>query len=225
MKKKILVAAIFTGLFVCLTFALMRYDVAQVGPQGSSVGFSQLNTGVFNALGENKVWDKITDVLLIVSGLVGLAFFAIGLKQLITRKSLKKVDYELFALAGLYLLVGAFYLLFDKIIINYRPVLVDGKMVASFPSSHTLASCTLLWSAGILLGKYVKDRKLCRGLQIACIVLPLVTAFGRLLAGMHWLTDVLGGIFLSGALVFAFWCIIDLVETLQVTKKQKAPRK
>ncbi len=219
MKKKILVAAIFTGLFVCLTFALMRYDVAQIGPQGSSVGFSQLNTGALNAFGQNKAWDKITDVLLIVSGLVGLAFFAIGLKQLITRKSLKKVDRELLVLAGLYVLVGAFYLLFSKNIINYRPVLVDGKLAASFPSSHTLASCTLLWSAGIMLGKYIKDRKLCRGLQIACIVLPLVTAFGRLLAGMHWLTDVLGGILLGGALVFAFWCVLELIQPTKSSKK------
>lgn len=213
MKKKLLVAAIFTGLFVCLALALKNFNVEAVGPQGSTVGFAQVNSGVFNTFGESKLWDKITDVLLIVSFLTALVFFVIGLRQLIKRKSLKKVDRELYALAGLYVVVGILYILFDKIVINYRPVLVDDKLVASFPSSHTLASCTLLWSAAIVLGKYVKNVKLRRALQITCVVLPLITSFGRIFAGMHWLTDVLGGIFLSGALVFAFWSVIEILKT------------
>ena len=63
-------------------------------------------------------------------GLVPIAFclgFAIfGLAQWIKRKSLLKVDLSILALGGFYLLVMATYVLFEYVVINYRPVLIYG---------------------------------------------------------------------------------------------------
>ena len=210
MKKKFLLSGFFFALFVVLAVLLKTVNVAPVGPMGSSVGLSYANRAFFNRFGTNDTWDKITAVCLLICIVTAVLFALLGLVQLVRRKKLAKVDKEIFALAGLYAVMMVFYVLFEKFVINCRPVLeADGTLEASFPSTHTLISCVVMGSALLLSRKYIKNEKLGSIFRICCVLLMIVTPLGRILAGKHWFTDVFGGYLLSGSLLVAFWGVLD----------------
>ena len=180
------------GAFALWTAAVCLLDVQPIGPNGSSVGFAALNGAVHAALGVHWLLYALTDWL----GLVPMGFvfgFAIlGLMQLIRRRSLGKVDRDILALGGFYLVVLAAYLLFEKFAVNYRPVLIDGFLEASYPSSTTMLTLCVIPTAMLQLG--------------------IFTAFmvvGRLLSGVHWLTDIIGGALLSAGLVALYAAMAD----------------
>ena len=197
---------LFLSLGLLAAFALwtvlVRFvDVQQIGPMGSPVGFATLN-GSFHSLTEvHMALYTITDWL----GLVPLAFIMgfglVGLIQWIKRKRLWKVDRSILVLGGFYLVTMAVYLLFETVVINYRPVLIGGVLEASYPSSTTLLAMTVMPTAMLQL----KDRIRSRAFRNC--VLALIAAFtafmviGRLISGVHWVTDILGGILLSAGLV------------------------
>ena len=149
---------------------------------------------------------KITDYLgyaaLAVVGVFGL----MGLIQLIQRKSLFKVDHAILALGALYIVVMGMYVLFEKVIINYRPVIMEGDahVEASFPSSHTVLAVVVLGSAMMMLSDYIQADGLRLALELLCIVVMVFLVIGRLFSGVHWLTDIIGGTLISGALLFLF---------------------
>ena len=207
MKKKFLTAGIFAALFICLTISLSIFDIAAVGPESSKVGLSHINNATFQFFGTSRAWDKITDVLIVIAIVSAIALVGFLVYQAIKRKKVNPIFYPL---AGLYAATGVFYLLFEKIIkINCRPVLEEGKLAVSYPSTHTLIACVLMWSSAVMLGKIIKDIRVRRVLQTLCIVISLLIAYGRIFAGMHWITDVHGSFLLAGALVFAFWGALD----------------
>lgn len=201
MKKKIITAVSLLIAFVLWTVAVCFIDVKAVGPRGSRVGLSTVNVFVHDLSGVNLTLYGITDWLGLVPVAVGLGFAVLGLVQWIRRKSLKKVDRSLLALGGFYVAVAAAYLFFESCIINYRPVLISGKLEASYPSSTTLLVLCIMPTAAMQAAKRIKNQKL-----KACIIL-LITAFtafmviGRLLSGVHWLSDIIGGILLSATLI------------------------
>ena len=131
-------------LSILFIFAVTAIDVQEIGPNGTSVGFAGINGAIFNAIGSNMIWYKITQLLGYLA-IVIFAFFAIcGLVQIVKRKSVFKVDQDLLVMAYMFIVLFLLYILFDKIAINYRPMLLPGATVleASFPSSHTmLALC------------------------------------------------------------------------------------
>ncbi len=224
MKKKGIIAGIFGVLFIWLAVALKTVDVQAVGPEGSSIGLAGINNAVFKFFGESEVWDKITDFGAGICISLGLGLAILCLGQIFSRKGLKKMDKELWALIGLYVVMMAFYVAFEKIAINFRPVLEsDGALEASFPSTHTLTSCVLAGSLFILVPEYGKGRsnKIHRTfLRAMCVMLMVLVPCGRIFAGMHWLTDVLGGYLLSFALLFGYAAVIDLIK-----QKKKEVRK
>lgn len=205
MKKstKILfaVAVGLLALFALFTVLVKTVDVAAVGPLGSSVGFSGLNKSVFDALGTSEFWYDLTEL----AGLVALAsaggFAAVGLYQLIKRKSLAKVDKGIWALAVFYAVVLACYVLFEIVVINERPVLIEGVLEASYPSSHTILVSSFLGGAIVAFHRLVgcKRARICFDAATGAII--AVTAVGRLLSGVHWLTDILAALLLSASLV------------------------
>ena len=152
-------------------------------------------------------WYKITNILGYLAILIGLGFAAIGGLQLIYRRSILKVDKEILLLGALYVVTVIFYILFEKVIVNYRPILMpDGEgLEASFPSSHTMLSCVILGSGLQLIKKYAQKSKTVQLVLtvIFAVMLALIVA-GRLLSGVHWFTDILGGILLSVALLNAW---------------------
>ena len=172
-----------------------------------------MNDIVFSFFGVNDFWKKVTDVLLIAAFAV-LAIFAItGLVQLIKRKSLKKVDPEITAMIPSLVLVAVIYVIFEKVcILNYRPILIDGVAESSFPSTHTLVAVTIFGMTMLALSEYVKNKTTRVILKIVLIALMGVTAFGRVASGMHWLTDVLGGIVFGADLVLIYGIILRFIK-------------
>lgn len=207
-------AAISFALFI-LTIALVKcVDIDAVGPAGTSIGLSHLNKAVHDLIGVHMFWYQVTNLLGFWAILCGAIFACIGLKQLIERKSLKQVDARILALGGLFVLLGVIYVLFEKVVINCRPVLMEGETVpeASFPSSHTVLAFVIFGAIAMMLKDYLQDKRLVSMLQNACLVLILVSVIGRLISGMHWFTDIIGGIFLSYALLMVFSGLLEKLD-------------
>ena len=217
-RKKRSIVFLWLGILFAVCFSLLilllrTVDVAAVGPCGTSVGLSHLNQAFAGWVGYNEIFYQIAKWLGILALALVAGFAVMGLWQWIGRKSLWKVDKLLLSAGILYLVVGALYLLFELVIINYRPVLMAGETFpeASFPSSHTVLACTVLGSAFWMIAKYLKGgwriaASIACGISLGAIVL------GRTFSGVHWLTDILGGLLLSAALICWFWCLKERLE-------------
>ena len=224
MKKRFIIAAVCMGLFLLLILLVKVVDVAAVGPEGTKIGLSKLNVGIHEMFGEHLSWYTFTNVLGILAILVACCFAVIGGVQLIYRRSLMKVDKEILLLGCLYIVTLALYVFFEKVIVNYRPMLMPGGEgpEASFPSSHTMLVCVIMGSGLRLLKKYTKKNQTLQLVLtvVFCLILALTVA-GRLLSGAHWFTDVLGGLLLSAALLNGYEGLLKLWKQSDRAKKQK----
>ena len=191
-------------LFVLFTFLVKKVDVAPVGPKGTEIGFSKLNMLVWNVVGVHHYLYTITQALGVLALLVCGYFALVGAIQLVRRRRILAVDRNILVTGGLYVVVLALYAFFEKVIVNYRPVIMpDAAMPeASYPSSHTMLICVVMISAMMLMKDYMfpnpRVRKIAR---IVCWVIVGVTVFGRLFCGVHWFTDIVGGVLLSAGLL------------------------
>ena len=186
-------------------------DVKQVGVNETSIGFATVNQFVFNFFGVNMVWYHITDWLGLVPIFMAMTYALIGLIQLIKRKSLFKVDKEIIILGIFYFIVIVLYLFFEKVIVNYRPILMNGFIEASYPSSHTLMTICLCGSS-IIVNRKLFNNKITKFINILSIAIILITIIGRLISGVHWFTDIIGGIFISIALLMTLYSTINLIK-------------
>ena len=210
-KGKFIFAAICGILTIILILLIGFADVAPIGPAGTSIGLSHINKAAADLVGTNQLWYNITKLLGYVALLTAFFFTAAGFIQLITRKSIQKVDKEILSLGVLYAATVGLYIFFEIAVINYRPVIMPGEVLpeASFPSSHTMLICVIMGSTMMVMNKYVKNAVLCRILCIICAVILTVTVIGRMLSGVHWLTDITGGVLISAVLLSLFSGIKD----------------
>lgn len=208
MKKNIILSSILTVCAVVFTILVKTIDVQNVGLNGTSIGFATINKKIFETIGQNSMFYKISNILgYFALALVG-CYALIGLYQLIKRKSLFKVDKEIIALGVFYVVVLGLYFAFEKIIINYRPVLENGELEASFPSSHTLLTICVCISA-IWINKRLFKSDMTKLFNIFLLLVIVITVFARLLSGVHWFTDIIGGIIISSALLMIFKTVLD----------------
>lgn len=215
-QKKYALTAGISGLLFAVLIILVRFvDVQAIGPEGTRIGLSHLNRLVFEKLGVRMLWYEITDWLGIAAISTALLFAVAGLAQWVKRKSIWKVDREILALGALYLIVIGLYVLFELLIVNYRPIIMPGSIhpEASFPSSHTMLVCVIMGSAIPLLGEYVKSDVLCKALRIICAAIIAITVFGRTISGVHWFTDILGGILISVILLNLYTALLERIKT------------
>ena len=203
-KTYFVAAAALALLFAALLTGVRTLDVRPIGPMGSTVGLAAVNERVFAGTGVHLFWYTLTDWLGVAAVLTALGFAVLGLVQLIRRRSFFKVDGSLYALAVVYLLTVGCYILFELWIVNYRPVLMQGRLEASFPSSHTMIVCTIMATAMMEFRTRLKNKTVRAAVQALCAGLMLVTVAGRLISGVHWFTDILGGLLLSGALTMLY---------------------
>ena len=218
-KKNIIISAIMLAVFAVFTAVVALVDKAPAGPAGSVVGLSAINERMFLALGMSETWYGVTELLGYLAIAVALCFAALGLYQLVKRKKIFAVDHDILLLAVLYVLVAAFYVLFEIFTVNCRPILVDGVLEASYPSSHTMLFCTVIGSAPILLRRKFREKKaLLIAADVAATVLSLIMAVGRLLSGMHWLTDIIAGILLSALLISLYVTALSVYDKKQLKK-------
>ena len=191
---------------------LKTIDVKPIGPYHTKVGFAAINNFVHTHLPKNMIWYNITKYLGYLTFILIIYYAIIGLKQLIKNKSLKKVDKKIILLGAFYVLVGIVYVVFEKVIINYRPVLMGDELEASFPSSHTMLALCVCASSLIMSKYYLKDKGIKKILDIITWVVMIVLVVGRLLSGVHWLTDILGGILISGFLLSILNTCLNIIK-------------
>ena len=209
MNKKTVTAIIFLFLFIALTATLHFVDVQPIGPLDSSVGFASLNGAFHGVTGENLFLYELTDILEILPFVAVFCFAILGLVQLIKRKSLLKVDPDILLLGCLYIAVGIVYVFFELYEVNYRPVLIEGVLETSYPSSTTMLVITVMSATAIQLKKRLANRALMICSVTFCIVYTAFMVIGRLISGVHWLTDITGGILVSAGLVFLYAGLCD----------------
>ena len=196
--------------FVMWTVAICFVDVRAIGPQGSSVGFAGINGFVHTLTGVHFSLYNITDWLGLVPIFVCIGFGILGLVQWIKRKSIRKVDHNILILGGFYIVTIAAYLFFESVVINYRPVLINGYLEASYPSSTTMLVMCVMPTAIMQLGSRIKSKALRNIVAVSIITFITFMVVGRLFSGVHWFTDIVGGTLLSTGLVMLYRAIIGL---------------
>ena len=191
-------------------YTILYVDVASIGPNNTSVGLATVNQWFrdlfFNS--PNEYYEPIYKATEYVGYFaLGCCVFmgCVGLFQLIKRKSLLKVDRPIIFTGILYVITIGQYVMFEKVIINYRPVIMEGESApeASFPSSHTMLIIVVMGSLIMLCGHYLnkKHPNISAILQAIFVCLIAALVVGRLVCGVHWLTDIVGGILISASLL------------------------
>lgn len=201
--------------FVLWTIAVRCIDVRAIGPQKTTVGFAAINSFVHNLTGVHMLLYTVTDWLGLVPFAFVTGFGVLGLIQLIRRKHFLKVDNNLLVLGVFYIIVMIIYAVFELFVVNYRPVLINGCLEASYPSSTTMLVMCVMPTAIMQFNVRIKNtviRRLVATVMVAFIVFMVVA---RLVSGVHWFTDIVGGVLVSTGLVFAycFFCNLRLFST------------
>ena len=207
-KKKFCIALGLLAGFVLWTVAVRLIDVQAIGPRGSAVGFATLNEFVHNVTGVHMQLYTITDWLGLVPVAFGFGFALLGLAQWIKRKSILKVDRSILILGASYIVTLTAYLFFESYVINYRPVLIDGFLEASYPSSTTLLVLCVMPTAVMQLQGRIKNYALRKAVTGAIAAFMVFMVAGRLVSGVHWLTDIIGSMLLSAGLVMIYDSLI-----------------
>lgn len=202
--RKFRAALVALAAFVLWTAAVSRIDVRPIGPQGTAVGFATLNGFFHNLTGVHMFLYTLTDWMSLVPLSFATGFAVLGLAQWIGRKRIRKVNRSILVLGGFYAAVLAAYLFFERCVVNYRPVLIDGVLEASYPSSTTLLVMCVMPTAVMQLKDCIGNGTFRRCVSFGMTVFAAGMVAGRLVSGVHWLTDIVGGALLSAGLVLLY---------------------
>lgn len=208
--KTAAVAAAFLTAFVLWTVAVRFIDVQLAGPCDTAVGFAAINRFVHRLTGTNFFLYNITDILGLVPVSVCVMFGVLGLVQWIKRRNIRKIDRDILLLGGFYICVMAAFVFFEIFVINYRPVLIDGILEASYPSSTTLLTMCVMPAAMIQVRWRIKNRAVRYAVNSVISAFTAFMVIARLLSGVHWFTDIAGGAILSAGLVLMYHALCSM---------------
>ena len=201
---------IFIALFIVWTILIGVIDVKPVGVNKTTIGFATINTWFHNLTKVNMTLYNITDWAGLVPVFICMVFGMLGLFQLIKRRSLLKVDFDIIVLGVYYVIVILGYLVFEMIPINYRPILINGFMQISYPSSTTLLVLSVMPTVAFQSNKRLQSKKTKKLIELITVVFSLFMVVGRLASGVHWLTDIIGSCFLSAGLFYIYKAVVLL---------------
>lgn len=216
-KKLFIATMISIAISLLYTILIAFVDKKAIGPEESSVGFAQFNEFFKNIIGQNETFYKATKYSGIIILLLAVVYCVITLIQAIKRKSIKKIDKELLILCIFYIGIALLYVLFELIKINYRPVLIDGKLEPSYPSTHTLISVFICTTAIITNAKLITHKGFRVTLNTLTIAIGIFTIIGRMLSGVHWMTDIIGAILISISMILAYITITKSICEKPIT--------
>ena len=199
-KRGIMSGAALILAFILLTVLIQTLDVRPVGVNGTNIGFATVNTWFHRLTGVHMGLYTVTDWLGLVPIAVCIGFGLLGLAQWVRRRSIAKVDRDILLLGGYYILVILGYLIFEMIPINYRPILINGAMEASYPSSTTLLVLSVMPTLLFQVNRRAKGQTVRRMTAAFVVLFSAFMVIGRLVAGVHWLTDIVGSVLLSAGL-------------------------
>lgn len=207
-KKNVRITLTAFIAFVLWTVAITKIDLQAIGPRGTVVGFATLNDAFHKMTGVHLWLYEVTDWLGLVAIVFVLGFGVLGLIQLIRRRNLFKVDSDIIILGVFYILVIIGYVVFEEFAINYRPVIIEGRLESSYPSSTTLLILCVMPTAILQLKNRIKSVVIKNIIVLVVSVFTLFMVIGRTISGVHWLTDIIGGILLSISLVMLYRTLI-----------------
>ena len=210
-EKRILLLGVFLVVaFVVWTALIVWVDVQPLGQNGTNIGFATFNQWFHKLTGVHMTIYTITDWLGLIPVFVCMVFGVVGLLQLIKRRSLLKVDYDILALGIYYMVVIFGYLIFEMIPINYRPILMEGVMEASYPSSTTLLVLSVMPTLVFQTNQRMQNCVIKKVIAICTTLFLAGMVIGRLIAGVHWFTDIVGGVLLSAGLFYIYKAVVLL---------------
>ena len=207
-KRLLFLGVIFVVAFAVWTLLIQVVDVQPVGQNGTNIGFATLNCWFHKLTGVHMALYAITDWLGLVPLFVCLLFGWIGLCQLIKRRSLFKVDCDIIFLGIYYVIVILGYLIFEKVPINYRPILIEGFMEASYPSSTTLLVLSVMPTLVFQVNRRLENATVKNTIGILTILFSIFMVIGRLISGVHWFTDIVGSLLLSTGLFWVYKAVV-----------------
>jgi len=212
-KKQFIFGVITLALFVLYTMSLTFVDIQPIGPQGSSVAYAEMNKAVHELFGVNMMLYHITDWAGVAAILIAIGFAVLGLTQWIQRRNILKVDSSILVLGVFYLLVFGTYAFFEFYVINRRPVLINGILEASYPSSTTMLAMCVMPTAMMQFHRLIKNHKIRNTVNIVCGLFTAFMVIGRLVCGVHWFTDILGGVIFSVSVILIYCAVNNFIDS------------
>ena len=198
--------------FAVWTMLIQYIDIQTVGVNGTKIGFATFNCWFHKLTGVHMILYLITDWLGFVPLVVCMIFGGIGFAQLIRRRSLLKVDLDILFLGIYYVIVIFGYLIFEIIPLNYRPILINGFMEASYPSSTTLLVLSVMPTLVFQTKRRIESAKFKNIIYILCVLFSAFMVVGRLISGVHWFTDIVGSVMLSAGLFYVYKALVLLCD-------------
>ena len=207
-KKELKVGGSLLVIFTIWTGLVQCVDVKPIGANTTDIGFSTLNSYFHQMTGVHMTLYTITDWLVLIPIFICVVFGGLGFVQLIKRKSLFKVDKDLILLGIYYFIVIMGYLIFEVIPINYRPILIDGRLEASYPSSTTLLVLSVMPTLLLQIKRRSTHILITKIVSVVTILFSLFMVIARLTCGVHWLTDIIGALILSTGLYYLYKALV-----------------
>ncbi len=208
MKKKWLITSICLLIIsIIYTILIQKIDVSPIACNGSNVGFATINTFFKDIIGNHMLFYDITKYLGLIPIFMAICYGLVGLYQLVKRKSIKKVNKKLIALGVFYVVFVLIYVFFEKVAINYRPFLIDGEAEASYPSTHTLLAICICGSS-LMISKYIFKENIVNILNKLTWIVMILIVLGRIISGVHWISDIVGGIIISLFMLSSLYTVL-----------------
>lgn len=211
-RRLFIAGSVFIIAFAVWTLMVQNIDVQSVGVNGTDIGFASLNCRFHSLTGVNMTLYTVTDWLGLVPLFVCAMFGAIGLFELIKRKSLFKVDFDIIVSGGYYIIVILCYLIFEMYPINYRPILINGFLEASYPSSTTLLVLSVMPTSVFLSERRLKNSAFTQTIRVASTLFSVFMVTGRLISGVHWITDIAGSCLLSAGIYCVYKSVVMIKD-------------
>ena len=221
-KKIMYIGVVLLTAFLIWTILIQTVDVQPVGQNGTNIGFAAVNVWFFRLTGVHMAIYTVTDWLGLAPILICILFGGIGFVQLVRRRSLFRVDSDLILLGGYYILVIIGYLVFEMIPINYRPIPIDGFMEASYPSSTTLLVLSVMPTLSFQANRRVKNRIVRTAINLFSVLFSQFMVIGRTVAGVHWLTDIIGSVLLSAGLFLIYKGVVLFVDSWTNSRSEES---
>ena len=207
-KKELKVGGSLLVIFTIWTGLVQCVDVKPIGANNTDIGFSTLNSYFHQMTGVHMTLYTITDWLGLIPIFICVVFGGLGFVQLIKRKSLFKVDKDLILLGIYYFIVIMGYLIFELIPINYRPILIEGRLEASYPSFTTLLVLSVMPTLLLQIKRRSTHILITKIVSVVTILFSLFMVIARLTCGVHWLTDIIGALILSTGLYYLYKALV-----------------
>lgn len=217
-KNQFIFGTLLLALFIVFTISLTFVDMKPIGPQNSYVAYANINQAVHELFGVNMTLYNITDWAGVVAIFVALGFAILGLVQWIKRKSILKVDSSILLLGAFYIVVFGVYVFFEYNVINRRPVLINGILEASYPSSTTMLAMCVLPTSMMQFRRLIKNIKIRNTINTLGGLFTAFMVIGRLVCGVHWFTDILGGLIFSIAMILLYCAANNSIRCLSVSE-------